>query len=71
MDLGSTLLYMNRSSYNSKFFLLPVMAFSVLYTLPKFFELRLKTLCDCDAAGSNATNSTAEGGYDYEEEEFE
>ena len=31
----------NRSSYKSKFFLLPVIAFSFLYTLPKFFELRL------------------------------
>ena len=54
---------MNRSSYKSKFFLLPVMAFSVLYTLPKFFELRLKW--DCGCGGGN--NSTLEED-DYENE---
>ena len=62
---------LSRSSYKSKFFLLPVIAFSFLYTLPKFFELRLKKVPTVDIIG-NATNETAfifDG--DLEEMEFE
>ena len=33
-----------RSSYKSKFFVLPIILFSVAYTIPKFFEFRLSTV---------------------------
>ena len=56
----------NRSSYKSKFFLLPVIAFSFLYTLPKFFELRL-----CRVPIINDTALLSDSGDNLEEEEEE
>ena len=63
-----TFVNLNRSSYKSKFFLLPVIAFSFLYTLPKFFELRLIKV-PVGNATSNETALTFDG--DLEELEFE
>ena len=61
---------LNRSSYKSKFFLLPVIAFSFLYTLPKFFELRLcRVPIILDA--TNDTELLSDGGDSLEEEEAE
>ena len=53
-----------RGSYKSRYFLVPVVVFSIAYTVPKFFELRLAwrpsgcdlgdqmnvTQCSCDQA---------------------
>ena len=58
----------NRSSYKSKFFLLPVIAFSFLYTLPKFFELRL---CRVPRLDTNETELLSDDGDSLEEEEAE
>ena len=42
-----------RLHYSSRYFIVPVVIYSLLYNLPKFFELRI----ECPASGANATEN--------------
>ena len=42
-----------RLHYSSRHFVVPVVIYSVLYNLPKFFELRI----ECPASGANETDN--------------
>ena len=42
-----------RLHYTSRHFIVPVVIYSVLYNLPKFFELRI----ECPASGANETEN--------------
>ena len=42
-----------RLHYTSRHFVVPVVIYSVLYNLPKFFELRI----ECPASGTNGTEN--------------